>query len=132
MLTAQPKRAFAQGAGSGTITGTITDPSGAVVPGADVIIRETDTGVEHKIGSTDAGLYTATFLPPGHYEVQAGKKGFSTVLHKDLTLQVGQTLTVNAALMVQTTQQEVTVVGGALCGGCREDGCVAGGQRRPT
>ena len=113
MLTFEPNRAFAQAAGSGTITGSVTDPTGAVVPGADIIIRNTDTGVERKIGTTDAGLFTAMFLPPGHYEVQTSKKGFATVLRKDLTLQVGQTLTINTALAVETTQQEVTVRGAA-------------------
>jgi hypothetical protein len=113
MLTVQPNRAFAQAAGSGTITGSVTDPTGAVVPGADVTIRNTDTRVERKIGATDAGLFTAVFLPPGHYEVQASKKGFATLLRKDLTLQVGQTLTINAALSVATAQQEVTVLGAA-------------------
>ena len=108
-----PHHAYSQLAGSGSIAGSITDPSGAVVPGADVRIRNTDTGVELKIGTTDAGLYTAVFLPPGHYEVQAGKKGFATVLRKDLTLQVGQTLTINMALSVATAQQEVTVQGAA-------------------
>jgi hypothetical protein len=113
MLTTQPNRAFAQAAGSGTITGSVTDPTGAVVPGADVTIRNTDTRVERRIGTTDAGLFTAVFLPPGHYEVQASKKGFAIALRKDLTLQVGQTLTINAALSVETAQQEVTVLGAA-------------------
>ena len=84
--------AFGQLAGSATITGTITDATGAVVPGADVTIRNTDTGIEHKVQTTDAGAYTAPFLQPGHYEVQAGKQGFASVLRKDLVLQVGQTM----------------------------------------
>jgi hypothetical protein len=113
LLMAFQNRAYSQLAGSGAITGSVTDPTGAVVPAADVTIRNADTGVERKIGTTDAGVYTAAFLPPGHYEVEVGKKGFATVLHKDLTLQVGQTLTVDVALSVQAAQQEVTVSGGA-------------------
>jgi hypothetical protein len=113
MLTAQPNTAFAQAAGSATITGTVTDATGAVVPAANVILRETDTGIERKTQTTDAGDYTATFLPPGHYEVQTGKAGFTTVLRKDLTLQVGQTLTINVSLTVQASQQEVTVTAAA-------------------
>ncbi len=105
--------AFTQLSGSATITGTITDASGAVVPGADVTIRNTDTGIEHRVQTTDAGAYTAPFLQPGHYEVQAGKKGFASVLRKDLVLQVGQTMSINLALAVQAAQQEVTVVGSA-------------------
>jgi hypothetical protein len=112
-LLAFPNRGFAQLAGSGTITGSVLDASGAVVPAADVSIRNTDTGIERKTQTTDAGVYTAAFLPPGHYEVQAGKTGFATVLHKGLTLQVGQMLTINVGLSVQAAQQQVTVTGEA-------------------
>ncbi len=106
-------RAFSQGAGSATITGTVTDASGASVPGAEVTIRNTDTGIERKTQTSEAGLYTAAFLPPGKYEVQAAKTGFSAVVMKDLTLQVGQTLTVSLSLSVQAAQQQVTVLGEA-------------------
>src|ERR1039457_2768796 len=108
-----PNHAFSQGAGSGTITGSISDATGAVVPAANVTIRNTETGIERKTQTSDAGVYTAAFLPPGHYSLEAGKSGFSSVLHKDLMLQVGQTLAINVALSVQSTQQEVTVTGAA-------------------
>jgi len=113
LLLAFPNHAFGQLAGSATITGTVTDPSGAVVPAADVIIRNIDTGIERKTQTSDAGLYTAPFLQPGHYEIQAGKTGFAHVLRKDLTLQVGQTLTIDLGLSVQATQTAVTVTGEA-------------------
>src|ERR1017187_9373565 len=103
--------AFPQGAGSATITGTLTDPSGAFLPGAAVTIRNTDTAIERRIESNDAGVYSAPFLPPGHYEVSAAKSGFASVVRKELTLQVGQTLTVNFPMTVQATQTEVTVMG---------------------
>src|ERR1035441_10616104 len=105
--------AFPQGAGSATITGTLTDPSGAFVPGAAVTIRNTDTAIERRIESNEAGMYSAPFLPPGHYEVSAGKSGFASVVRKELTLQVGQTLTINFSMTVQATQTEVTVMGQA-------------------
>src|ERR1017187_1303780 len=108
LLVATP-RARAQGAGSGTISGTVTDPSGSVVPGASVVLRNTGTAIERKTETNDAGIYQAPFMQPGQYEVRASKTGFSTVLHKDLTLQVGQTLSVDFSLTVQTSQQEVTV-----------------------
>lgn len=56
--------AVAQLAGSGTITGAVTDPSGAFVPGASVLIRNTNTGFEHTSNSNDAGIYVAPFLEP--------------------------------------------------------------------
>jgi hypothetical protein len=109
LLLVAPHRAMAQGAGSGTITGTVTDPSGSVVPGASVVLRNTSTGIERKTETNDAGIYEAPFLQPGPYEVRAGKTGFSTVLRKGLDLQVGQTLSVDFSLTVQSAQQEVTV-----------------------
>jgi hypothetical protein len=105
--------AIAQVSGSGTITGTITDPSGAAVPGASITIRNVDTGIERKLESNDAGNYVAAFLQPGHYEVQATKSGFTGVLRKDLVLQVGQTLALDLGLTVKATQETVTVTGEA-------------------
>jgi len=103
--------AVGQLAGSATISGSVTDPSGAVVPGAEVIIRNTDTGIERKTETSEAGIYNAAFLQPGHYQVQAGKTGFASVIRKELVLQVGQTLTINLALAVKSAQAEVTVTG---------------------
>jgi hypothetical protein len=105
--------AFSQNAGSATITGTVTDPSGAFVPGASVTIRSTDTAIERKLETSGGGVYTAPFLQPGHYEVQVSQTGFATVVRKELVLQVGQTLAVNVSLAVQAAQQEVTVTGAA-------------------
>ena len=106
-----PQAAFCQLAGSATITGTVTDSSGGVIAGADVTIRNTDTGIERKTQTDEAGIYNAAFLPPGPYEVRSAKTGFAAVLRKDLILQVGQTLTINLSLAVQVAQQEVTVTG---------------------
>ena len=100
---------FAQLSGSAAISGTVLDASGSVVPGVSVTIRNTDTGTERKTQSNDAGIYNAAFLQPGHYEVQAAKAGFATLVRKDLVLQVGQTLAADFTLTVQTTQSEVTV-----------------------
>jgi hypothetical protein len=102
---------LAQNAGSGTITGTITDPSGAVVPAADIVIRNTDTGFTRSIQSNEAGIYMAPFLQPGHYEVHASKAGFAAVLRKELILQVGQTLSMDLAMTVQAATEVVTVTG---------------------
>ena len=84
---------FAQAAGSGQITGTVRDPNGLVMPAARVVVRNIDTGIDKTLSTNEAGIYVATFLQPGHYEVTVTKAGFAKVLRKDLTLQVGQTLT---------------------------------------
>ena len=90
--------AAAQTSGSGNIVGTVTDPSGAAVPNATVVVTNTDTGVSRTLTTNSAGLYTATFLQPGHYEVIASATSFGKVDHKDITLTVGGVLTVDAAL----------------------------------
>ncbi|HUI56680.1 MAG TPA: TonB-dependent receptor [Bryobacteraceae bacterium] len=113
LLAVAAVAAFGQTAGSATITGTLTDPSGAVIPAASVTVKNTDTGIERAIQTNEAGIYVAPFLQPGHYEVRAAKAGFATIVRKDLTLQVGQTLTVSLSLTVQAAQQEVTVTGQA-------------------
>jgi hypothetical protein len=96
--------------GAGAIAGTVTDPKGLVVPSADVTIHNTDTGVDRTLTTNDAGNYVAPFLPTGHYEVTAGKQGFAKTTRKELTLQVGQTLTIDVQLPVEgsTTTVEVT------------------------
>jgi Carboxypeptidase regulatory-like domain/TonB dependent receptor len=101
--------ASAQTAGAGTITGSLTDQSGAAVPGAAVVVRNTDTGIDRTTSSNDSGIYIATFLQPGHYEVSVSKAGFARLIRKDLTVQVGQTLSIDFAMPVQTTQEQVTV-----------------------
>jgi len=108
-----PQTAVCQTAGSATITGTVTDPTGSVVPGATVTILNRDTGIERKTETSDAGVYTAAFLQPGHYDVTVAKAGFTSVVRKELSLQVGQTLSVDLAMAVQSTQAEVTVTGEA-------------------
>jgi hypothetical protein len=103
-----------QSAATGTITGTVTDTTGAVVPNATVTLIDTDTAATHTVSATGAGTYTAPFLQPGHYEVIVGAPGMSKVDTKDLTLLVGQTLTVDASLPVGATATEVTVTGETL------------------
>ena len=93
---------------TGTIAGTITDASGAVVSGASVIIRQTDTAQDFKLSSNDLGQYVSLPLPPGPYEIAAEKPGFRrTVTHIELTL--NQRAVIDLSLQVGSSQQEVTV-----------------------
>src|ERR1017187_2555192 len=85
----------AQTTGAGTITGTITDPSGAVIPAAAVAVRSTATQAERALSTNEAGIFVAQFLQPGAYEIAVTKAGFNKTLRTGLTLQVGQSLTVN-------------------------------------
>jgi hypothetical protein len=103
-------RLRAQTSGSGTINGTVTDSSGAVVASAAVVVTDTDTGVSRTVATNEVGSYVASFLQPGHYEVVLGGGNFGKVDRKNLVLTVGQTLTVDAALTIGATATEVTVI----------------------
>src|SRR5262249_31569981 len=109
LLLGSAGAAFGQAAGAGTISGTLTDQQGAVVPDASVTVHNVDTNVDRAFTSNGAGIYTAPFLQPGHYEITISKTGFAKVTRKDLILSVGQTLTIDFQLPVQSTQETVTV-----------------------
>jgi len=94
-----------------TILGTITDTTGAVVPGAAIRVTNSGTGQTQSIQSDAQGRYTVPDLGVGGYEVQASKDGFSTVIHKGITVTVGSQNVVDFSLPVGQTQQTVTVEG---------------------
>ncbi len=97
-------------AGLGAISGTVTDSSGAVVPGARVIVANTSTGIRRNLETNDAGLFSAPSLPPGGgYQVSAVKEGFAAYEAKGLVVQVGQNVSLNISLSVQAQSQEVTI-----------------------
>jgi len=98
-----------QTAATGTISGTITDNSGAVVPNASISVINTDTGATRNITSSASGEYSSTFLQPGHYEIIATGAGFGKVDRKNLTLTVGQVLSVDVAIPPASTSTELTV-----------------------
>lgn len=99
----------AQTSGNGSIIGTVTDASGATVPGSPVVIINTDTGISRTTKTNGTGDYTAPFLIPGHYEVILGGGTYSKVDRKSLILTVGQTLTIDAALTAGSVTTEVQV-----------------------
>jgi outer membrane receptor protein involved in Fe transport len=103
--------AWAQSAGTGTITGTLSDPQGASIPAATVVVRNIDTGIDRTLRTNDAGIYVAAFLQPGRYEIHASKNGFATVVRQGLNLQVGQTLAIDFQLPIKAAQATVTVSG---------------------
>ncbi len=105
--------AWGQAAGSGRISGTLTDPKGGVVPDASVTVMNTETGTERTLSTNEVGLYNAPFLQPGHYEITATKAGFAKVVRTNLSLQVGQTLTVDLAMPIRATSETITVSGEA-------------------
>jgi hypothetical protein len=73
---------FGQTAGTESITGTVKDVSGALVPGARVTVTNVDTGASRTLETTHAGLYSAPYLQPNTYEIQVSKAGFAPVVWK--------------------------------------------------
>jgi len=103
-------RLSAQGV-TATILGTVTDSSGAAIPGAAVQVKNLGTGVTIPSQTDGQGRYRVPDLPVGEYEAQSSKDGFSTVVHKGITLTVGEQAVVDFSLAVGQTQQTVTVEG---------------------
>jgi len=93
----------------GTIVGHVTDPSGAVVPGAKVAITDINTGVTHNYVTSATGDYTASDLNPGQYSVAVQATGFSQASSPSLTLQVAQTVRQDFKLTVGAETATVTV-----------------------
>src|SRR5581483_624564 len=93
---------------TGTITGLVTDPSGAVVVGATVTAQNTSTGVQTTGQTNGAGVYSIRFLPIGTYSLSVEAKGFSLQKVNAITLEIDQAAKINVALKIATS--ETTVV----------------------
>lgn len=94
-----------------SITGLVTDSSGAVVPGAGVQAKNEDTGVVYESSTTDAGNYSFSSLPPGPYTVTVSKQGFHTFVGVHNVLTVGSPLVVDVSLRVGAASETVQVEG---------------------
>ena len=92
-----------------TLSGTVTDPSQAVVSGAEVTVKNTGTGAVRSTATDSAGQYQAASLPIGDYEIDVKKNGFSEAVRTGVHLVVGQDATVNFVLSVGEVSQQVTV-----------------------
>jgi hypothetical protein len=107
---------WGQSASSGTVSGGISDPSGAVVAGATVTLTDTATNISRSASSNASGRYFFADVTPSDYTVTVAKAGFSTVKAEHQVVQVGVGLTVNLALQVGGTNVvvEVSAVGNEL------------------
>ncbi|HEY6332060.1 MAG TPA: carboxypeptidase-like regulatory domain-containing protein, partial [Blastocatellia bacterium] len=96
-----------------TLTGTVTDQAGAVVPGAKVTISQPDRGFQKTVVSDAGGAYQIPLLPPGIYQVETEAQGFSKTLTTNLELTVGQTQVYNISLRVGAVNNVVEVTADA-------------------
>jgi hypothetical protein len=96
----------------GTVTGTVTDPNGAAVPGATVTVKNSGTNIANTVTTNDEGAYTVPLLPPGKYTVSATGSGFKTTTIEDVAVAVDGRLTIDLQLQVGAAA-EVNIVANA-------------------
>jgi hypothetical protein len=107
-LTFLPVRGWSQ-TQLGTVFGTISDKTGAVIPGAEVTVVNVGIGLKRDAGTDMNGQYYVAGLPPGTYTVRAEKEKFQTELREGIALSSGATIAINLSLMVGAMPQHVTV-----------------------
>jgi hypothetical protein len=106
--------AFVLSAQEATIVGSVTDPSGAVVPNAKIVITNTDKNQTRDIVSNEAGQFVVPSLGIGHYTLKAEVSGFKSFEQNDIVLQVGDRLRIDVKLEVGNTKDSVTVEANAI------------------
>jgi hypothetical protein len=102
-----------QTSSTGQIVGEVTDPTGAVIPGANVTVREPATGTTRAATANSLGRYTVPLLSPGTYEVTVTLTGFRTFTDTNVAVNAATSTTVNAKLPLGVATQQVIVETGA-------------------
>jgi len=97
-----------------SLTGTVRDASGAVVPGATVVLKNVATGITRKQLTNSAGEYVAAAMPPGGYDVTVTAPGFRTYKAEGVILRVAQNARIDVPLQVGSVNSEITVQGESL------------------
>lgn len=100
---------LAQSTGTGVISGTVSDKTGALIPGAQVTITHLATGLARGATTNEKGFYTFVALPVGQHEVKAQMTGFKTFLQKGVILEADAKVTVDIVLEVGETSESVTI-----------------------
>jgi hypothetical protein len=100
---------WAQSAGTGALTGTVNDPTGAIIPGVTVTATNTGTGLERTVLTREDGSYRINLLPPGAYKVKFANAGFKTVEVPSITVNVEQTAVLNHVMEVGGQAEVVEV-----------------------
>jgi carboxypeptidase family protein/TonB-dependent receptor-like protein len=94
---------------SATISGTIKDETGGVLPGVDVVVKNVDTGLTRSVATDSNGYFTVPGLAPGKYETRATLQGFLAAVQTGIVLQVAQQAGLNIILRLGTTSESITV-----------------------
>lgn len=110
ILVSSVGRVYAQLAVStATLSGSVTDPSGAIIPGATVTLSSTERGINRSFTANGQGHYSFSQLPPGNYTLDIQGKGFKEYVQNGIVLDSGQTATQDVHLTVGATSQKVEV-----------------------
>jgi hypothetical protein len=100
-------------AGRGTLAGSVKDPTGAVVAGASIELKELNTGSSYSMNATADGLFNFSELPPGNYTLTVTSSGFESYIQSGIIVDVGSTATVDVVLKVGTAKESVTITSDA-------------------
>ena len=98
---------------TGTLRGTVSDSTGAVLPGADIVIRNIDTGQERNLKTGGEGVYVAPFLPLGRYTITASNAGFNKIAQENVEVTLNQTTVINFTLNPSSVTEAVVVTSDA-------------------
>ncbi len=98
---------------AGQISGLVTDPSGAAIGGANIVVTDIDRNTNFRSNSNESGFYLISPLPPGRYRLRAERQGFRAHLVESVPIATQQKAEVNIALQVGAVSESVTVTGGA-------------------
>ena len=105
---------FVWGSVTASISGTVTDASGAIIPGATVVAVNTETNIQNSTQTNADGFYSFPALPAGHYEVEIKANGFQQYRQTGLVLDVNTALRIDATLQVGNVNQQVSVSATAM------------------
>jgi hypothetical protein len=100
---------MAQQTTSGSITGAVTDPNGAMVPAAKIVAKHAQNGTTTEVSSTEAGIYLFPSLPVGPYSLTVSHPGFKQLVRSNLEVRIGSRITVDLRLEIGETQQSIEV-----------------------
>src|ERR1700741_908756 len=110
-LCAAPIYTRAQTSTTGSIAGVVSDPSGATIPVAEIVVKDQATEREFHATSDSAGNFRVPLLPPGKYNVNVTASGFKALTIQDVVVQITEVTTVNAHLQIGTKSENITVTG---------------------
>src|SRR6185369_8669439 len=111
LLTVSSVLSFAQVSSTAPLSGTVTDPNNAVIAGATVSVKNPSTGQEFSATTGENGAFTIPAVSAGTYTVRVTANGFKTAVIKDVQVLAGTPASVNVAMTVGTTNEEIQITG---------------------